>query len=140
VIGGWLIARSGSPASCMAFFRAVHPCLAPAKIQAITDLERARAMNIPLSALDIAQHLNPDLFGPDEPPGNAAQVFALQQAQKILDMIRVPKSMAIEMLECKIAELQAQNTVLQAHNTELTLRARKAEERIQSLGESGSPQ
>lgn len=42
------------------------------------------------------------------------------------------KSKAIKLLEQRIAELEAQNTALQAHNTELLLRARTAEENLRA--------
>lgn len=46
---------------------------------------------------------------------------------------RMRKSFTIELLEGKIADLEAQNTALQAHNTELLLRARTAEVEVRRL-------
>ncbi|MCK1543291.1 hypothetical protein IVB12_15350 [Bradyrhizobium sp. 179] len=40
---------------------------------------------------------------------------------------------AIRLLSAKIVELEVQNTALQAHNTELLLRARKAEGRLRAI-------
>jgi hypothetical protein len=61
----------------------------------------------------------------------------------VVKLIAAAKSIAIDQLEVTIREVRDQNTELQAHNTQLLLRARKAEDALKAynigLEPSGPP-
>jgi hypothetical protein len=83
-------------------------------------------MNVPISALDIAEIVY------ESRPGGFS-IGEIEKAMTVVKLIAAAKSIAIDQLEVTIKEVRDQNTALQAHNTELLLRARKAEGEVKEL-------
>jgi hypothetical protein len=75
-------------------------------------------MNVPISGADILELML---------PGQLPSIADMERAAEVIKLIAAAKSIAIDQLEVTLKEVREQNRVLQAHNTELLLRARKAE-------------
>jgi hypothetical protein len=80
-------------------------------------------MNVPISALDILNIMEPGGY----------DLMQAARAAQVIKLIAAARSIALDTLEAKLIEMNAQNTALQAHNTELLLRARKAEGEVKEL-------